>query len=74
MNDPNSFDIYCEHRELTGKWRNLSSMHQAKLLPGIVTGIGASERGQPKLVIYFSANSDEESREVAMGQIVGYLA
>nr|QBK93858.1 MAG: uncharacterized protein LCPAC406_01720 [Pithovirus LCPAC406] len=49
-------------------------MHQAKLLPGIVTGIGASERGQPKLVIYFSANSDEESREVAMGQIVGYLA
>ncbi len=45
-------------------------MHQTKSFSEIVTGIGASDVGHPKLIVYFSTNSDEESRKVVIYQIV----
>ncbi len=74
MDDPKSV-IYCERQEFDKKWRNLVNMQAYKLLPEIVTGIGAigfSWR-HPKLIVYFSEDTDEESREAAMDQIAIYL-
>nr|QBK92428.1 MAG: uncharacterized protein LCPAC401_00660 [Pithovirus LCPAC401] len=48
-------------------------MRTHKLLPEIVTGLAATERGQPKIIIYFSKNSDEESRKYTVKEIVDFV-
>ncbi len=70
MADRNSFVIYCKRQELYRKWRKLSILHKGELLPKIITGIGASEHGEPRLIIYFSVNSGKDSRKVVMNQII----
>ncbi len=74
MADSNFFVKYCECQELIKIWGYVIVMDTYKLIPEIITEIETSEHGQPKLIIYFSENSDKESREIAMRDFFDFVA